>query len=259
MSNQVTDVETADSDEKSLYKIGGVATLIIPVMYLITGVINARAYRAGPFPRSVTEWFALFQNDWLTGLFFLGFADIVIVLLSGPLFLALYAALKRANQTWALIAVSFTFVGMAVYLATNTAFSMLSLSRQYAAAITGEEKNMLLSAGQAILVGVDSTGGRYAGLALVWATSVIASVVMLRSKNFNKVTAYAGIVAFLLLIASVPFVSYTSTDPTTGVESAIVAVSVIGGGLLSLAWYILVGLKLLKLGRQEKKALPPPA
>jgi hypothetical protein len=36
----------------------------------------------------------------------------------------------------------------------------------------------------------------------------------------------------------------------------VIALQYIGGGLLSLAWYILVGLRLLKMGPPEGKALP---
>jgi hypothetical protein len=257
MMSQSEDVETVDSNEKSLYKIGGVAALIIPGMYLIAAIINMFGYRAAPFPVTVIEWFTLFQNAPLTGLFYLGFADVIIVLLSGPLFLALYAALKRADKTWALIAATFAFVGMAVYLATNTAFSMLYLSHRYAAATTIEDKELILAAGQAILAVVPGTGGRYTGLPLVWVAGLIASAVMLRSENFNKVTTYAGILAFPLLLASIPFVHYTSTEPITAVESVIVFVSYLGGGVLSLVWYILVGLRLFRLGRSDKQTLSP--
>jgi hypothetical protein len=72
---------------------------------------------------------------------------------------------------------------------------------------------------------------------------------MLRSKTFGKATAWVGILGLGLLVAGVPFAGYTTAGPTTAVVSVIIAVSYMGGGLLSLAWYILVGLKLWKLGQ----------
>jgi hypothetical protein len=213
------------------------------------------AYRAGPPPGTVLEWFTLFQNNPITGLFFLGLADIVIMILWGPMSLALYAALKQANKTWAMIATTLVFVGMAVYLATNTAFSMLSLSYQYAAATTEAEKSIALAAGQAILAVSEGTGGQYTGMPLAWLAGLIISVVMLRSKAFSKATAWVGILGLGLLLASIPFAGYTTTGPTTAVVSTIIAVTYTGGGLLSLAWYILVGRRLLKLGRLEGKTL----
>jgi hypothetical protein len=231
-----------------LYKVGGWATLIIPLMYIITGVITMRGYRSAPFPENVNEWFTVLQNSPLTGLFYLGFADIIITIVSGLMTLALYVALKRAGSTLAIIAAPFAFVGIAVYLTSNTAFGMLSLSSQYATAITEAQKATLMAAGQSILTTVEGTGG-ILGLAIVWASGLIFSVVMLRSQSFGKVTGWFGIVAFVFLIASVPFGSYTTVEPRGPVMTAIVYVFNFGGALLSLIWYILVGVKLLKLAR----------
>jgi len=247
----------ADATWNGLYKTGGLAALICALMYLITLGIYVPAYRTGPPPGTVLEWFTLFQANPLTGLFFLGLADIVIMILWGPVSLALYAALKQSNKTWSLIATTFVFVGIAVYLATNTAFSMLSLSHQYAAATTEAEKSIVLAAGQAMLAVSEGTGGQYAGMPLAWLAGLIFSVVMLRNKAFSKATAWVGILGLGLLVASMPFAGYTTTGPTTAVVSAIIAATYIGGGLLSLAWYILVSLRLLKLGQPEGKTLPP--
>jgi len=242
--------ETTGSTWNGLYRIGGAAALICALMYLITLGIYVPAYRAGPPPGTVLEWLTLFQVKPLTGLFFLGLADIIIMVLWGPMSLALYTALKHFNKTWSMLATAFIFVGMAVYLATNTAFSMLSLSHQYAAATTEAEKSVLLAAGQAMIAISEGTSGK---LPLAWIAGLILSVVMLRSAVFSKATAWAGILGLGLLVASMPFAGYTTTGPTTAVVSAIVALTYIGGGLLSLAWYILVGLRLLKLGRTEAK------
>jgi fumarate reductase subunit D len=240
--------ENADPIRNSLYRIGGVAALICALMYVVTFGVYVPAYRAGPPPATVLEWFTLFQTNPLTGLFFLGLADIVIMILWGPLALAIYDALKQSGRTWARIAISFVFVGMAVYLATNTAFSMLSLSHKYAVAATEAEKTVILAAGQALISVSEGTGGQYTGLPLVWLAGLILSVIMLWSKAFSKATAWVGILGLGLLVASMPFAGYTTTGPTTAVVSTIIAVTYIGGGLLSLAWYILVGLRLLKLG-----------
>jgi hypothetical protein len=240
--------------ENSVYRIGGAAALACALMYVITLGIYVPAYRAGPTPGTVLEWFTLFQANPLTGLFFLGLADIVIMILWGPMTLALYAALKQNGKSWTMIATAFVFVGMAVYLATNTAFSMLSLSHQYAAAATEAQKSIVLAAGQAMIAVGEGTGGQYTGMPLAWLAGLILSVIMLRSKVFSKATAWTGIVGLGLLSASIPFAGYTTTGPTTAVVSAIIAVTYMGGGLLSLAWYILVGLRLLKLGRFERRA-----
>jgi hypothetical protein len=235
-----------------LFKIGGIAALLCAVMYVITLMVYLPAYRAGPPPATVLEWFTLFQVDPLTGLFFLGLADIIIMILWGPMALALQAALKPVNHAWSKIATAFVFVGMSVYLATNTAFSFLSLSQKYALATTEVQKTAIQTAGQAMLAIGEGTGGQYTGMPLAWLAGLILSILMLQGKVFGKVNAWLGIVGLGLLCASIPFAGYTTTGPTIAAVSAIIAVTYTGGGLLSLVWYILTGLKLLKLGRVGK-------
>lgn len=237
-------------DDRHLYTIGGVAALLIPLVYVLTAAVNAYGYNANPFPTTVADWYAQFQQSWLVGVVYLGFADVVIMLLAIPLFLALCRALWRSSPSGVLIATVLAVVGAAVYLATNTGFTMLALSHQYAAATTEAAQSELLAAGRATLAAVDGTA-RYLGMPLVWVACIMVSAVMRRSAHFSRAAAYIGIVAFLLLIASAPLVSYTTTDPKTTVESVIVAVSYAGGGLLSLLWYVLIGWRLLRLRRTE--------
>ena len=120
------------------------------------------------------------------------------------------------------------------------------------ATLTGQDQSTLqanMAAGQAMLAVSKGTGGQYAGMPLAWLAGLIYSIAMLRSKAFGKATAWVGIIGLGLLAASVPFAGYTTAEPTTAGVVAIVAMTYIGGGLLSLAWYILVSLRLLKLGR----------
>jgi hypothetical protein len=243
-------IETIELTWTGLYTIGGAAALICAVMYLVTLAVYIPANLASPPPETVLEWFTLFEESPIIGLFFLGLADIFIMILWGPMSLALCSVLKGSNRTWSLIAASFVFVGMAVYLATNTAFSMLSLSQEYAAATIEAEKSILLAAGQAMLAVSRGTGGRYTGMPLAWLAGLILSVIMLRSRAFSKATAWVGILGLGLLVAGTPFGGhYTATGTPTAVQSAMVAVQYVGGGVLSLVWYILVGFNLLKIGR----------
>lgn len=244
------EVKTIDLTWKSLYQIGGAAALICAVMYLITLGVYIPANLEGPPPETVLEWFMVFEESSITGLFFLGLGDVVIMILWGPVALALYVVLRRANKTWALIAAPLVFVGMAVYLATNTSFSMLSLSQEYVAAMTEAEQSILLAAGQAMLATSRGTGFLYTGMPLVWLAGLIFSAVMLRSKALGKATAWVGILGFGFLFVGIPFGGhYTATGTPTAFQSAMVAVQYAGGGLLSLMWYFLVGLGLLRIGR----------
>mgnify|MGYP001130171580 CR=1 FL=1 len=109
--NQVTDAETADSAWKSLYRVGGAAALIIVVFIPIQFMV----FVAWPPPSAVIGWFTLFQNNRLLGLLDLNLLLIVDNALMVLMFLDLYAALRRANQSFMAIATTFGFVGVAVY------------------------------------------------------------------------------------------------------------------------------------------------
>lgn len=248
--------EISDPKWKSLYRIGGAAALLCALMYIITLMVYVPANLASPPPATVVEWFKVFEDSPIIGLFYLGLGDIIIMLLWGPIALALYVVLKKSSRTWSLIATTFVFVGMAVYLATNTAFSMLSLSQEYGAATTEAEQSTLLAAGQAMLAITRGTGQLYAGMQLVWLAGFVLSVVMLRSAAFSKATAWVGILGLGLLVAGIIGGGhYTSVGEYSAIQGAIVVIQYIGGGLFSLVWYILVGLRLWKLGQTEGKAV----
>ncbi|MFN2266363.1 MAG: DUF4386 family protein [Anaerolineales bacterium] len=245
-------METGDPTLSSLFRVSGAAALLCALMYVITLVVYVPANLASPPPDAILEWFQVFQDNQVTGLFYLGLGDVVIMILWVPMSLGLYSVLKGTNRTWSLIATAVTLVGVAVYLATNTAFSMLALSQEYAVASTETEKTILLAAGQSMLAVTRGTGSLYTGMQLVWLAGLILSIIMLGSTAFRKASGWVGILGFgLLLVGIIGGANYTSSGEYSAIQGIIVALQYIGGGLLTLAWYILVGIRLWKLGKTE--------
>jgi hypothetical protein len=243
--NQVTDTEIADSHWNSLYKIGGAAALIVVLVALIEIIVTFFPGGGRTEPGSVTviDWFTLFQDNWFMGLRNLGLLNIVMVVLGIPVFFALFGAHRRVNMTYAALAMLISLIGVAVFLATNRAFSMFALSSQYTAATSDAQRAMLAAAGQTVLsVGQSHTPGTFLGFFLSEVAGIIISVVMLRGKVFNKAAAYVGILAFGLLLI---FEVCSSFVPAL-FNVAIVFAG--GGGLLSIAWYILIARRLFQLG-----------
>ena len=137
------------------------------------------------------------------------------------------------------------FLGVAVFYATNRAFPMLALSKQYAAATTDLQRSILEAAGQSMLaVGQSHTPGTFLAFLLIEAAAVGISVVMLRSKIFSKVNAYAGIIGFGILLIFEFVSSFVS-----GLTPVSMLLSILGG-LTSMVWYILIGIRLFQLGRE---------
>lgn len=246
--NQLTDVKIADSNWKSLYKFGGVAALIVAVLFPIE-IIVMITY---PLPSTVIGYFTLFQSNRLIGLLDLYLLEIPAYILFVPMFLALYAALRRTNESCMALATTLAIIGITVFLATNNPFSMLSLSDQYAAATTDAQRSLFLAAGQAMLANTNqrAVDGFNMGFLLVSVAGLIVSAVMLRSNIFSKVTAYMGILANALSLAEYFRLVFVP-------EAVILLLFIaIASCLFLLIWYILIARRLFQIGRLEKKTLP---
>jgi hypothetical protein len=191
---KTVNIQTVDSKWGNLCRISGVAALIAGVLFRRNIGAEILLFTGQTPPNTVADWFTLLQNNSLLGVSLLNIFDVVNYALVGIMFLGLYAALKQTNRDFMVLAATVGLVGTAVYLASNTAFSMLSLSNQYAAAATEAEKATFIAAGQTLLAMGQSTGV-YTSLLLVAVAGFIMSVVMLQSKIFGKVTAYVGILA----------------------------------------------------------------
>ncbi len=222
--------ETTDSGWKSLYKVGGAAALLSAALIPIAIIV----YFVSPPPSTVIDYFTLFQNSKLLGLLAMDLLLIVGNVLGVLLLLALYAVLRRANESLMAIALALGFVGAVAYFASNTAFNMLSLSDQYAAATTEAQRAMFLAAGQAMLAIYNGTAF-HVSYVITAVAFLIISVVMLRSNLFSKATAYIGIAANVIALGL-----YL---PTIGIYISIFSV------VFLLIWYILIARRLFQLGQ----------
>ena len=238
---QVIDAGTAESGWKGLCKLGGITALIVVVITLAGIVIGFLPGVARLTQGTVTviDWFTLLQNHWFLGLRNLGLLNIIGAALLAPTFLAIYSALRRDSEAYGAFGTILFFVGMAVYIASNRAFAMLSLSGQYASATTDAQRSLLIAAGQAML----AEGQTRAGIPLIEFASLVISVVMLRGKVFSKATAYAGILGNVLLMVFEAILAFVPAFLNVGLVIAG------GGGLAIMIWYLLVGRRLLQLGR----------
>lgn len=104
-------------------------------------------------------------------------------------------------------------VGICAYFSSNTAFEMLSLSNQYAAATTESQKLISLAAAEGMLATYRGTAFLVYYVLNAIALLILA-VVMLKSKFFSKGTAIIGLIAGILM--AVP-----STAGTVGIVFAL--------------------------------------
>jgi hypothetical protein len=241
--NQGSNAETAGSAYGGLYKLGGVAALIVVVL-TVGEVIGFSFY---PQPSTVSDWFDLFQRSKIIGLLDFWGLEIPMYGMFILIFLALYIVLRATNQILMAIALILALLGVGIFFATNNPFSMLALSEQYAAATTDAERSAILAAGQAVLANTNqrAVGGFNIALFLVSVAGLIVSSVMIRDDSFSRRVAYVGILAHGLSLADYVRQALTS--------SVVIALLVILPEALCVAvWFTLVGRRLIQLGRSER-------
>ncbi len=188
--DRTREVGAADCRWRGLYRLGGVAALVIAVLLVGEVVV----YAVVPRTETPLEDFELFQDNWLVGLLLFDLLGMIAYLLFVPLILALYATLRRTSEAVMAVGTALFFLGVADFFATNTGFAMLDLSNRYAAATTDADRARLLAAGQA-MVTLFNENAFLVSYAIVSAAWLMVSAVMLRSRVFGRTTAYAGILA----------------------------------------------------------------
>lgn len=226
----------SDTNWKPLYRAGGVAALITAVL-IPTQIIVFVAWPP-PLEGTAGEWFMLFQDNWLLGLLSLDLLLMVDYVFLVPIVLALYVALRRISASLMVVALAVYFVAIATYLASNTAFEMLSLSDQYAAATTDSQRAMYLAAGQTMLATFEGTAFQVSYV-LASVAGIMIGAVMLRSDIFSRLTAYALIVGDVIGLGL-----YV---PAMGIFLSVISVPVLW------IWYILIARRLFQLGSGASK------
>ncbi len=225
----MAEVKTADTRWKSLYRAGSIAALTQLACTLFMFVVLSAL---GAEPTTAAEYFSVLQQNRLVGLLRLDFASLINVLLYAVTAFGIYAALKRKHEVYAALATALIFLGIALAVSVHSAFSMIYLSDQYAAATTSAQKDQLLIAAQ-MMIASDwwhSTGGILAGVFMQGGMALM-SCIMLRGRVFSKATAYTGILAtgldFVHVLVGLVLPSF-----------GIALLSI--GGLFYLAWFPLL-------------------
>ena len=232
--------EYTPAEWSGLYKLGAVTSLLILCTALLEILIT---FLPGGYAstETVVDWFNLLHDNWFLGLRNLGLLNIVMTALSIPMFFALCMAHWKVNPKYSALAMIISFIGIGVFYATNRAFAMLDLSTQYAAASTDAQRAVLEAAGQALLaVGQSHTPGTFIGFCLSEIAGILISFVMLRGGIFSKLTAYAGVLGFGMLLV------YEICQSFVPGSSSFALIFAMIGGILNLVWNALIAQRLFK-------------
>ena len=193
MVKQTNNVQQPDF-KIAIYRAGRIAAAFMLVMIPVQIVF----YIIWPHPTTINDWFLLFHNNWIIGLISFDFLYLLSMIASIFLYLALYFALKDENKSLSIFALTLGLIGLAIYFPSNTSIEMLSISKQYAQAVTEQDKTILHASGQTLYSIWKGTS--YAvyyvlnGIALI-----LFFLAMTKSYKFRKTTAYIGLVAGILM------------------------------------------------------------
>jgi hypothetical protein len=231
---ETTNVTAADPRGKVLYQLGGIAALSMVGIIVIQLIVFMTV--PPPLEGSAIDWFSLFQKDKLIGLIDFELLMIVYTILSIPMTLALYFALRSTDQAFSALFVLLGLLGVMCFIAARPAFEMLYLSNQFAAATTEAQKAIVLAAGEAKLATFHGTAFQVSYL-LGSLNGVIVSLIMLRSRIFSKATAYVRLGSSLF-----DFGLYV---PVVGTFLSIFSV------LFLFVWNIMVARRLFQLARTQ--------
>ena len=127
-------------NQESLYFVGGLAAAGTVLVGLVEVMITFLP-GGNTTAETVFDWFLLFQQQSIHGTSQPGVLNIFFNAFGILIFFALYAAQRRNNQTLAAMAMIISFIGVAVFFATNRAFAMLAVSNQYALATSEVQRN----------------------------------------------------------------------------------------------------------------------
>jgi hypothetical protein len=189
--------------------------------------------RGNPGSASPGEILEALQDDMLGGLVSLDILLLVIELVTVLPLLALYVALKRVNESHALIALVLGLIAVVSFIVSRPLSEIVLLSEKYAAATSEVVRSQYVAAGEALLALFDGTAW-VIGTVFTSVSALISSFLMLRSDIFSRTTAYTGI------IASVP--GFGFFIPVIG--PVLLFVVTLGGVI----WYILIARTFFRLG-----------
>jgi hypothetical protein len=211
---------------RDLYRVGTFACVAM-VALTVAAVTAYFIWPYTPGSASVAEIFASLQKNMLGALVSLDLSTVILP----PIFIleiaALYAALRAVNESYALIAMVVGLMGTLLWLTARPLMEMAYLSGRYADAAGDMEKLRYMAASEAFKAVFGGTSWMISQI-FIGASSVISSILMLKSRIFGRATAYIGIL--------VSVAGFGVVIPSAMIAAVLGLGATIGGS----AWYILL-------------------
>jgi hypothetical protein len=226
---------------KNIYRIGAVcvfaAALVMIIEILLTALPDgARA------PLNIRELFDMYERNWFMAMRYMGLINIIATTIMIPAFFSLYGLHRERYSVYAGLLLILYLAGYIIFMADNSSFALLELSGKYKIASSESIKSSLIAAGEALFArGASHTPGTFPGFFISELSCILFCVIILKGRVFSKITGIIGIIGFSFLFI---FEVCSSFIPPLFYISMIFALI---GGISTITWYILVGLKLFRV------------
>lgn len=182
------------NEYRSVYRISFIATIVMLVIIPLQIIV----FIITKIPTTTVSWFELFNESILLGFFHADLFLLVNNVLISIIYLSFYHSLKDINKGLMQIALLLGIIGISAYISSNKTFELLSLSNQYYSTNDANTKMLIEAAGKSVLLGWQGTAfDTY--YVLNGITLLIISLLMFKSKTYDKTTASIGLASGILM------------------------------------------------------------
>ncbi|MGE5419888.1 MAG: DUF4386 family protein [Chloroflexota bacterium] len=238
-------MENSDKQLKLIYKAGAISTIIVLcgiIIDMAAGTLTGGNVAA--LPQTAVGRFNQFRENELLGLYNLDLLNVINQIILIPSIFALYSIHRETNKPSAALSLILFLVGTTIFIAGNTAMTMLDLSHKYFGANSDEQRMLLSAAGEAMLAkGSHGSLGVFMGFALPTFANVLMSCVMLTGRIFSRSTSYIGIIGNSLMVIYLVLITFIP-----GVDS-MALIFAMPGGILVMIWMIMYTIRLFKISQ----------
>ncbi|MBN2350426.1 MAG: hypothetical protein JXJ22_16435 [Bacteroidales bacterium] len=228
---------------KLFYKIGAIS-VFLSVLVMLTEIFLTALPDGARAELTIEQLFDMYNRNWFMAMRYMGLINIIASTLMLPVFFSLYGLYRYNLKVFASFSLILSFVGYVIFMADNASFACLGLAEKYFKEVSDINKTILLAAGEALFAkGASHTPGTFPGFLIGEIAGIFFSIIMLIGRVLKKSTGIIGLIgcSFLLI-----FEVISSFISSLFYEAMIFAMI---GGIMTLVWYVLIGLGLLKNSR----------
>jgi hypothetical protein len=236
MSEEEPIAYAPDPGWKRMYRWGAISAFALVVGYLIITALYIPVYPVPDTGQAMLEYLNGKTSVWWAIMGVSALTDFLYALVA----LSLYQALKGINRDAMVVATGFMalFVVLELAISWPNYAALLTLSEGYAAATTDLQRATYVAAATYSTAVLNSTVPKVYAI-LLPALGTLGIGLVMRKGIFNKAAAILGVIVGVLGILSV-----VGPLLTSALDATIILTS-----LLTTVWFLLVGLRLYKLGR----------